>query len=160
MGTMSVESVASRTPYRQMHARGGNLGALANRALLLRIWRFAGRHRRTLAAFVDVSVVSALLTVAAPILAGKVVNAIVHGGPAATVVLLAVTVAAVAVVEAAVSLITRWLCSTIGEGLSFERVFEVLDLVPLIRDHKQLLGRGGRYAELYVTQFGEEAAAA
>jgi hypothetical protein len=26
--------------------------------------------------------------------------------------------------------------------------------------HEQLLARGGRYAELYVTQFGEETAAA
>jgi hypothetical protein len=41
-------------------------------------------------------------------LAGDVVNAIVHGGPSATVMLLVLVIAAVALAEAAVSLITRW----------------------------------------------------
>lgn len=127
---MSIESVARRTLYRQMNARGGNLRSLANRALLLRIWRFAGRHHRRLAAFVVVSVVSALLTVATPMLAGKVVNAIVHRWPVATVVLLAAIIAAVAVAEAAVSLVTRWLSSTIGEGV-------ILDLRTAVFDHVQ-----------------------
>ncbi|MBV9088467.1 MAG: ABC transporter ATP-binding protein [Mycobacteriaceae bacterium] len=127
---MSIESVARHTLYRQMHARGGNLRSLADRRLLGRIWRFASRHRHRLLAFVVVSVVSALLTVATPMLAGKVVTAIVHGGPSATVVLLALVIAAVAVAEAAVSLITRWLSSTLGEGL-------ILDLRNAVFDHVQ-----------------------
>jgi ABC-type multidrug transport system fused ATPase/permease subunit len=56
---------------------------------LSRIWRFAARHHRRLGGFVGVSVVSALLAVATPMLAGKVVDAIVRGGPAATIITLA-----------------------------------------------------------------------
>jgi ABC-type multidrug transport system fused ATPase/permease subunit len=127
---MSIETVASRTLYRQMHARGGQLRSLADRALLTRIWRFAGRHHRRLGVFVAVSVVSALLAVATPLLAGKVVDAIVHGGAPRVVVLLAGVIAAVALAEAAVSLVTRWLSSTIGEGL-------ILDLRTAVFDHVQ-----------------------
>jgi ABC-type multidrug transport system fused ATPase/permease subunit len=127
---MSIETVARQTLYRQAHARGGDLRSLANRTLLIRIWRFAGRHHRRLAGFVGVSVVSALLAVATPMLAGKVVDAIVGGGAPAVVVMLALVIAGVAVAEAAVSLVTRWLSSNIGEGL-------ILDLRTAVFDHVQ-----------------------
>jgi ABC-type multidrug transport system fused ATPase/permease subunit len=127
---MSIETVARHTLYRQMRAQSGDLRSLADRALLRRIWRFAGRHHRRLAAFVAVSVVSALLAVATPVLAGKVVDEIVRGGAPGVVVLLAVVIAIVALGEAAVSLVTRWLSSTIGEGL-------ILDLRTAVFDHVQ-----------------------
>jgi ABC-type multidrug transport system fused ATPase/permease subunit len=127
---MSIETVARQTLYRQAHARGGDLRSLANRRLLIRIWRFAGRHHRRLAGFVGVSVVSALLAVATPMLAGKVVDAIVGGGAPVVVVMLALVIATVAVAEAAVSLVTRWLSSNIGEGL-------ILDLRTAVFDHVQ-----------------------
>jgi ABC-type multidrug transport system fused ATPase/permease subunit len=127
---MSIETVARQTLYRQAHARGGDLRSLANRKLLIRIWRFASRHHRRLAAFIAVSVVTALLAVATPMLAGKVVDAIVGGGAPAVVVMLALVIAAVAVAEAAVSLVTRWLSSNIGEGL-------ILDLRTTVFDHVQ-----------------------
>ena len=122
--------VARQTLYRQTRARGGDLRALANRALLSRIWRFAGRHHRRLGAFMVVSVVSALLAVATPVLAGKVVDQIVRGGAPAVVVALAAVIAVVAIAEAAVSLVTRWLSSNIGEGL-------ILDLRTAVFDHVQ-----------------------
>jgi ATP-binding cassette, subfamily B, bacterial len=127
---MSMELAASRALYRQRNARGGDLRALANRALVLRIWRFSGRHHRRLAAFVAVSVVGALLAVSTPVLAGWVVDAIVHGGQPTTVVLLASVIAAVAFAEAGVGLLTRWLSSHIGEGL-------ILDLRTAVFDHVQ-----------------------
>ena len=77
-----------------------------------------------------VSVVSALLAVATPVLAGRVVDEIVEGGSSEVVVLLAAVIAAVAIGEAAVSLVTRWLSSTIGEGL-------ILDLRTAVFDHVQ-----------------------
>ncbi len=125
-----MESVASRALYRQMHARSGELRSLVGRGLVGRIWRFSGRHHRRLGAFVGVSVASALLTVATPMLAGKVVDQIVAGSSTAAVVLLAAVIALVAVAEAAVSLVTRWLSSTIGEGL-------ILDLRTAVYDHVQ-----------------------
>jgi len=127
---MNIEVAARHALHRQIRAEGGQLRTLADRALLTRIWRFAQRHHRRLGAFVAVSVLSALLAVATPVLAGKVVDAIVRGGPAATIVLLAAVIAAVALAEAAVSLITRWLSSTIGEGL-------ILDLRTAVFDHVQ-----------------------
>ena len=136
---MSMEYAASRALYRQRNARGGDLHVLANRALLLRIWRFSARHHRRLGAFVAVSVVGALLAVSTPVLAGRVVDAIVHGADArsnqglsaaSTVVLLASVIAVVAVAEAGVGMLTRWLSSHIGEGL-------ILDLRTAVFDHVQ-----------------------
>ncbi|KAA0082578.1 ABC transporter ATP-binding protein [Mycolicibacterium sp. P9-64] len=136
---MSMEMVASRALYRQRHANGGDLRALANRALLRRIWQFSARHHRRLGGFVAISVVGALLAVSTPVLAGRVVDAIVHGADArsnsgfsqpTTVVVIASIIAVVALAEAAVGLLTRWLSSNIGEGL-------ILDLRTAVFDHVQ-----------------------
>jgi ATP-binding cassette, subfamily B, bacterial len=127
---MSIETVARQTLYRQAHARGGDVRSLFDRGLLSRIWRFAERHHRRLGGFVAVSVVSALLGVATPMLAGKVVDEIVGGGAPSVVVMLAAVIATVAIAEAAVSLVTRWLSSNIGEGL-------ILDLRTAVFDHVQ-----------------------
>lgn len=127
---MSLETVARQTLYRQTRARGGDLHALANRALLARIWRFSARHHRRLAGFVALSVVTALLAVATPLLAGRVVDVIVAGGAPATVVVIAVVIAVVALAEAGAGLLNRWLSSTIGEGL-------ILDLRTAVFDHVQ-----------------------
>ncbi|MGV0793116.1 ABC transporter ATP-binding protein [Mycolicibacterium sp. XJ1819] len=126
---MNIETVARQTLYRQARSRGGDLRSVASRALAGRIWRFAARHHRKLWAFVAVSVVSALLTVATPLLAGKVVDEIVDGGPPRVVVFLAAVIALVAVAEAAVTLLTRWLSSNIGEGLIFDLRTAVFDHV-------------------------------
>ncbi|HEX3283639.1 MAG TPA: ABC transporter ATP-binding protein [Mycobacterium sp.] len=126
---MSFETVARQSLYRQTHAKGGDLRSLADRRLLGRIWRFSARHHRRLAVFVAISVVSALLGLATPLLAGRVVDEIGKGA-VGVVVMLAVVIAAVAVAEAGVSLVTRWLSSTIGEGL-------ILDLRTAVFDHVQ-----------------------
>jgi ABC-type multidrug transport system fused ATPase/permease subunit len=127
---MSFEMVARQTLNRQTRARAGDLRALANRVLLKRIWQFSERHHRRLGGFVLVSVVSALLAVTTPVLAGRVVDAIVHGGQPTTVVLIASVIALVALAEAAIGLLTRWLSSHIGEGL-------ILDLRTAVFDHVQ-----------------------
>ncbi|MBV5246313.1 ABC transporter ATP-binding protein/permease [Mycolicibacterium sp. PAM1] len=127
---MSLETVARQSLYRQTHSRGGDLHALADRRLLGRIWRFAARHHRRLAVFVGVSVLGAVLTVATPLLAGRVVDEITGGGSARVVVLIGVVIAVVALAEAGVALVTRWLSSTIGEGL-------ILDLRTAVFDHVQ-----------------------
>ena len=127
---MSLETVARQSLYRQTRARGGELRSLADRRLLSRIWRFAQRHHRKLAVFLAVSVVSALLTVATPLLAGRVVDEITGPGVTSVVVMLAAVIAVVAVAEAGVALVTRWLSATIGEGL-------ILDLRTAVFDHVQ-----------------------
>ena len=130
MGAMNIETAARQSLYRQMRAPGGEVRGLLDRRLLRRIWTFSARHHRRLAAFVGVSVLSALLAVATPVLAGRVVDEIVRGGPASAVVEIALVIAVVALAETAVTLVTRWLSSTIGEGL-------ILDLRTAVFDHVQ-----------------------
>jgi ABC-type multidrug transport system fused ATPase/permease subunit len=75
-------------------------------------------------------VAGAALAVATPVLAGRVVDAIVAGSQPRVVVLLALVIAAVAVLDAAMGLVTRWLSASIGEGL-------ILDLRTAVFDHVQ-----------------------
>nr|WP_233160573.1 ABC transporter ATP-binding protein [Actinophytocola xanthii] len=95
-----------------------------------RIGRFARPHRRLLSWFMLLSVVTAVLAVATPVLAGQVVDAIVGGSAASVVVRLAVLIAVIALVEAGLGLLTRWLSARIGEGL-------ILDLRTAVFDHVQ-----------------------
>ncbi|MFC9994379.1 ABC transporter ATP-binding protein [Nocardia sp. NPDC127526] len=124
---MSMESVAWNQLYRQMNA------PTEQRPLRLvtarRILAFAKPHHRRLAAFLVFSIASALLAVATPVLAGEVVDAIVGGGAARTVIMLAVIIAVVAVLDAGLGLVIRWLSSRIGEGLIFDLRTAVFDHV-------------------------------
>jgi len=99
-----------------------------------RIWRFAQPYRRWLLAFLLLTVVGAGIGVATPVLAGRVVNAIVARGQvsaaAATVVGLAGGIAALAVLEAVTGLASRWFSSRIGEGL-------IVDLRTAVYTHVQ-----------------------
>jgi ABC-type multidrug transport system fused ATPase/permease subunit len=101
-----------------------------NKAILGRIWTFARPHRRALFAFVLLSVGAAILTVATPVLAGQVVDAIVNKKDAGTVVVLAGIIALIAVLDAVVGVAGRWLSSRIGEGL-------ILDLRRAVFGHVQ-----------------------
>ncbi len=97
---------------------------------LRRIGGFARRHRRRLVAFLLLSTVIAVLGVATPVLAGRVVNAIVAGEETGLVVGLAGLIAVLAVAEAGLGLVNRWLSARIGEGL-------ILDLRTAVYDHVQ-----------------------
>ncbi|MFD5268337.1 ABC transporter ATP-binding protein [Streptomyces sp. NPDC058335] len=102
-----------------------------HRATLRRIGAFARPHRRRIAAFVLIGVVTALFAVATPVLAGKVVNTIVsQHGESATVVRLALLIALIAVLEAVFGILGRRLSATLGEGL-------ILDLRTTVFDHVQ-----------------------
>ncbi|WP_177198709.1 ABC transporter ATP-binding protein [Streptomyces colonosanans] len=100
------------------------------RATLRRIAAFARPHRRRIAQFVVLSVVTALLAVATPVLAGRVVDAIVSHGDRGTVVRLSLLIALIALAEAALGLLSRRLSATLGEGL-------ILDLRTAVFDHVQ-----------------------
>ncbi|BEK99246.1 ABC transporter ATP-binding protein [Nocardia seriolae] len=124
---MSIESVAWNQLYRQMNA------PTEQRPLRLatarRILAFARPHHRRLVAFLVFSIVSALLAVATPVLAGRVVDAIVGHGAPRTVIVLAAVIAAVAVLDAGLGLVIRWLSARIGEGLIFDLRTAVFDHV-------------------------------
>ena len=101
-----------------------------SRATLRRIAVFAKPHRTQLAWFLLLSVVTAVLAVATPLLAGRVVDAIVGGSDPSVVVTIAVLIAVIAIVEAGLGLLTRWFSASIGEGL-------ILDLRTAVFDHVQ-----------------------
>jgi len=101
---------------------------------LSRIWRFASRYRRLVLVFLLFTVVSAVIGVLTPLLAGMVVNTIVGAAklpdPLATVLLLAAAIAGLAVLDAGIGVVTRWLSARIGEGL-------ILDLRRAVFSHVQ-----------------------
>jgi ABC-type multidrug transport system fused ATPase/permease subunit len=123
-----MESTAWHSLYTAMNAQQERRPF--SLATLRRIAAFAQPHRRLLALFVALSVVAAVLAVATPILAGRVIDAIVGRQEARVVVWLAGLIAAIAVVEAGLGIVIRWLSATIGETL-------ILDLRTAVFDHVQ-----------------------
>lgn len=101
-----------------------------SKKVLLRILNFAKPRSRQLVAFLGLSVVTAALAVATPLLAGRVVDAIVNGASSGWVTTLAVLIAVVALAEAGIGLTARWLSARIGEGV-------ILDLRTAVFDHVQ-----------------------
>ncbi|MYT38326.1 ATP-binding cassette domain-containing protein [Streptomyces sp. SID8356] len=101
-----------------------------SKATLRRILVFARPHRTRIRRFLLLSTVTALLAVATPVLAGRVVDAIVRGADSGTVTRLALLIALIAVAEAGLGLVTRWLSANLGEGL-------ILDLRTAVFDHVQ-----------------------
>jgi ATP-binding cassette, subfamily B, bacterial len=100
------------------------------KATLSRVWAFARPHKRELAAFLILSVIGAVLTVATPVLAGQVVDAITGDGTTGQVVTLALVIAAIAVLDAGFGIAERWQSAKIGEGL-------ILDLRRAVFGHVQ-----------------------
>ncbi|MFC4112314.1 ABC transporter ATP-binding protein [Nonomuraea zeae] len=101
-----------------------------SRVTLRRIGAFARPHRRRLAFFMLLSVVLAGLAVASPLLAGRVVDAIFKAEPLDVVVGVAVLIAGLAIAEAGIGLLNRWLSAGLGESL-------ILDLRTAVFDHVQ-----------------------
>jgi ATP-binding cassette, subfamily B, bacterial len=125
---MSMETTAWQQLHSVMTAQAEHRPFA--RATLRRIGAFARPHRRRIAQFVVVSVLTALLAVATPVLAGRVVDAIVSHGDRGTVVRLSALIALIALAEAALGILGRWLSATLGEGL-------ILDLRTAVFDHVQ-----------------------
>ncbi|MDQ1565617.1 MAG: hypothetical protein QOF96_497 [Actinomycetota bacterium] len=101
-----------------------------SRATLRRIVAFARPHRKALIAFLILSVVSAVLAVATPVLAGWIVDDIIKRKAEGRVLFLAGLIAGVAVLDAVVGVAERWQSSRIGEGL-------ILDLRRAVFGHIQ-----------------------
>ena len=125
---MDMEVTAWMSMYNAMHAQEDKRPF--SRATLRRILQFARPHRRRLLVFLVLTVVTAALAVATPVLAGRVVDAIVGGDDTSVVYRLTALIAVIAVAEAALGLLTRWLSANIGEGL-------ILDLRTAVFDHVQ-----------------------
>ncbi|WP_231949513.1 ABC transporter ATP-binding protein [Alloactinosynnema sp. L-07] len=99
-----------------------------------RVFSFSRRHRPRLIIFLVLTVVSAVLGVSSPLLAGQVVDAIVGREPVSVVVWLAVAIAGLAIVGAGLGVAERWQSARIGEGLIYDlrrAVFEHVQRMPV-----------------------------
>ncbi|MCX2954111.1 ABC transporter ATP-binding protein [Lentzea sp. NEAU-D7] len=90
------------------------------RGTFRRVLTFARPHRAKLLVFLLLTVVSSVLAVSTPLLAGRVVDAIVGGSVPSVVVWLAVAIALIAVVDAGLGVVERWQSTRIGEGLIYD----------------------------------------
>ncbi|MDQ3905299.1 MAG: ABC transporter ATP-binding protein, partial [Actinomycetota bacterium] len=115
-------------------ARQGSIPRALAPGTVRRIASFAKPHRTSLLIFLALSTASAVLTVATPVLAGRVVDGIVGHARPALVIGLAVLIAGLAVLDAGIGLASRWQSSRIGEGLIFNlrrAVFEHVQRMPV-----------------------------
>jgi ATP-binding cassette subfamily C protein len=129
---MSMDGVAWRSLHNITRAKTGSKPF--SKETLKRVLGFARPHRGKLIAFVVVSIAMAFLAVATPVLAGQVVDAIVAAAGTGEVIRLAALIAGVAVAEAALGMVSRWLSSTIGEGVIVDlrtRVFDHVQKMPI-----------------------------
>ncbi|NYD78865.1 ABC transporter ATP-binding protein [Arthrobacter cupressi] len=129
---MSMDRVAWTSLYNITRAKSGSQPF--SKETLKRVLGFARPHRARLIAFVLASIGGAILAVATPVLAGRVVDTIIAGSDAGEVIRLAVLIAIVAVAEAGLGLLTRWLSSMIGEGVIVDlrtRVFDHVQRMPI-----------------------------
>ncbi|MBO0875959.1 MAG: ABC transporter ATP-binding protein, partial [Pseudonocardia sp.] len=140
-----MDGVSGWTMMRSATRRGELENRSVPRGTLRRIWRFAAAYRRLVVVFLLLTVVSAVIGVLTPLLAGRVVDAIVNessvsgtsigtatrlSNAVGTVLTLAGTIAGLAVLDAGLGLATRWLSARIGEGL-------ILDLRRAVFAHVQ-----------------------
>ncbi|MET0864235.1 MAG: ABC transporter ATP-binding protein [Nakamurella sp.] len=87
---------------------------------LRRVATFALPYRKELTVFLLLTIFSSVIGVATPLLAGDVINEISAKGSVNVVLMLAAVIAGLAVLDALLSLVTRWFSSRIGEGLIFD----------------------------------------
>jgi ATP-binding cassette subfamily B protein len=100
-----------------------------------RILGIARPYRRDLTWFVLLVVGSSVIGVLTPLLAGQIVNRIASlQGTTGDIVRIALVIAGLAVLDAGISLATRWFSARIGEGVIYDlrsRVFEHVQRMPV-----------------------------
>ncbi|MFN8200420.1 MAG: ABC transporter ATP-binding protein [Nakamurella multipartita] len=115
--------------WRTMHQDSSVVQHKLAKGTLRRVVSFARPFRRELVVFLLLTVVSSVIGVVTPLLAGDVVNQISGNGTVRAVVMIALTIGALAVVDALLSLGTRWYSARIGEGLIFNMRTQVFEHV-------------------------------
>ena len=115
---MALRSMSSDQSVKNQKLRAGTFK---------RILQFALPYRRYLYIFIGTVVVDAILVVATPLILRSLVDDGVVPGRGDVVTKLAMVVAALAIADAAFSMLGRWFSSRIGEGLIYDlrsQVFE------------------------------------
>jgi ATP-binding cassette, subfamily B, bacterial len=123
-------SMQAMQMMRSMHRRDGSVvDAKLPPGTWKRVLRFAKPYRVDLLVFLALVIADALIGVATPILAGRVVNQISGHGSVRVVVQIAFVIAGLAVIDAVLSFAQRWYSARIGEGLIFDMRTSVFDHV-------------------------------
>jgi ATP-binding cassette subfamily B protein len=115
---MALRSMSSDQSVKHQKLKAGTLK---------RIFSYALPYRKFLAIFIFTVVIDAILIVATPLLLRSLVDDGVIPGRPDIVTRLALIVAALAIADAAFSMLGRWFSSRIGEGLIYDlrsQVFE------------------------------------
>ncbi|MDP9091990.1 MAG: ABC transporter ATP-binding protein/permease [Actinomycetota bacterium] len=132
---MSMYSMQTMRTLRSMHRVDSSVTARQiPPGTWRRVFRFAKPYRFELIVFLSIVVADAVIGVATPVLAGKVVNQITRHGQVRVVVQIAFVIAGLALVDAALSFAQRWYSARIGEGLIFDMrtaVFDHVQRMPL-----------------------------
>ena len=114
--------------------RGAEKPHGVHKGTIRRVFRFARPHHRLLVVFLVLTMASAVLAVSTPLLAGRVVDAIVGGKDASVVIWLAVLIAGIAILDSGLGLLERWQSARIGEGLIYDlrrAVFRHVQRMPI-----------------------------
>ncbi len=128
---MSIERAAMLAMRRASHGEPAS-GSTLRPGTVRRSLDYVRRYRGKLVLYLVLSVVGAVLGVASPVLAGDVVDAIVGAGDRDLIIRLALLIAAVALADAVLAVVTRWLSSDLGERI-------IYDLRTAVFDHVQTM---------------------
>jgi ATP-binding cassette subfamily B protein len=121
--------MAGASAWRAMHQDSSVVQHKLAPGTLRRVVSFARPFRTELVIFLLLTVVSSVIGVVTPLLAGSVVNEISGNGTVKAVVTIALIIGGLAVLDALISLGTRWYSARIGEGLIFDMRTKVFDHV-------------------------------
>jgi ATP-binding cassette, subfamily B, bacterial len=116
--------------HRMMSADRSAAHAALSPGLVRRVWRFAHAYRLRVAAFLAIVVITSFFGLVPPLVIRAIIDDAVPNDDTGQLTVLAGLMVAVAFANAALSMVERWLSSTIGEGLIF-------DLRAALFDHVQ-----------------------
>ena len=94
-----------------------------------RVLRFAKPYRVLISVFVVLVILMSALSVAPPLLFRQIIDNGILQGDRRVVIILSLTVAGLALLQAVLNVVQRWFSATIGEGLIFDLRTQVFDHV-------------------------------
>lgn len=116
--------------HRMMSADKAAAKAELSPGLVRRVWRFAHAYRWRVAGFLVIVIITSLFGIVPPLVIRAIIDDAIPGEDTGQLTLLAGLMILVAFANAALSMVERWLSSTIGEGL-------IYDLRAALFDHVQ-----------------------
>ena len=111
--------------YRALTRDSSVKGSKVSRALVRRIFSYARPYRAFVTMFLITLVFASLLSVAQPLLFRRIVDSGISVGDAKVVTVTALIIALLAILDAALGLVSRYFSSRIGEGLIYDLRSEV-----------------------------------